>query len=98
MSSASRSSTSHFRAELVRSLRGPGVFVLFLVLSELCRRGARALGASTWALAFGWGTAFTLLGLVALARHRVRFTRRWLATVAGAWVAAFALTWLIGHI
>lgn len=95
MSRASRSKTSHFRAELVRSLRGPGVVILFLILSELSRRGAQALGLSSWASALGWGTAFTLLALFALARHRVRFSSRWLATVAGAWVAAFALAWLV---
>jgi hypothetical protein len=74
------------------------MFLLFLVLAEVFRRGAQALGASTWALALGWGTAFTLLALVALARRRVRFTRRWIATVAGAWVAAFGLAWLVRHI
>jgi len=98
MPPAFRASKSHLRAELVRSLRGPGLFVLFLVLAELFRRVAQALGAGTWALAFGLGAAFTLLGLVALARHRVRFNRRWLATVAGAWLGAFALTWLVHHI
>lgn len=82
----------------MRSLRGPGVFVLFVVLSELLRRGLQALEVSTWAPALAMGTAFTLLALVALVRHRVRFTRRWLVTVAGAWVAAFALTWLGRHL
>jgi hypothetical protein len=97
MSAAARSSTSHLRAELVRSLRGPGVVVLLLVLAEVFRRGAQALGASTWAPALGWGSAVTLLLLLALARRRARFNGRWVASLVAAWVAAFALTWLWHH-